>query len=112
MWSAQQSIKHPLGVTVYGSALLRTDPDSAQASVAVAAGRRKAEVYCEAAACRLGEVLHIEDVDPDKANQPSSHMRGPGAPADQDGGDAGGLGSGSLTIAAAVMIVYALLPEA
>jgi uncharacterized protein YggE len=35
MWAVQQSIKHPIGVTVYGSALLRTEPDVAIATIAI-----------------------------------------------------------------------------
>jgi uncharacterized protein YggE len=76
---------------------------------AVAAAREKAEAYCDAAGCRLGAVVHIEDVNPDTANVATrSHASVPG---DSDGPDDGNsLGSGSLTVAAAVMIVYSLLP--
>src|SRR5229473_3394794 len=114
-WPTNQSIEHPVGANVYGSAVLRTEPDRAVAEIgvvrvastakaafsetgkatdaveaganevtsvkylttqlaelraqarreAVAAARRKAEVYSEAAGVALGHVLHIEDVNPD-----------------------------------------------
>jgi len=42
---------------------------------AVAAAREKAEAYCKAAGIELGEVLHIEDVNPDQLRGNEGHTR-------------------------------------
>jgi uncharacterized protein len=51
-----------VGFDVLGKADLRAEARRQ----AVAAARRKAELYAEAAGVRLGAVLHIEDVDPEQ----------------------------------------------
>ncbi|MET9257904.1 SIMPL domain-containing protein [Streptomyces sp. NPDC003717] len=69
---------------------------------AVAAARRKAEVYAEAAGVRLGVVLHIQDVDAEYAAQ---RYRGHGG----GGGDSSGdLAPGMVEVSAAVLLGYAL----
>jgi len=55
---------HEIRSVAYETSRLRELREDARRG-AVAAARRKAEVYCEAAGCRVGSVLHIEDVDPD-----------------------------------------------
>jgi uncharacterized protein YggE len=35
-WPTNQSIEHPVGANVYGSAVLRTEPDRAVAEIGVA----------------------------------------------------------------------------
>lgn len=77
---------------------------------AVAAARRKAEVYCEAAGVALGHVLHIEDVNPDSM----VHRGGPVEAAGPDMDDevaSGALQSGSLVVSAAAMMTWSILND-
>ena len=78
---------------------------------AVEAARRKAEIYCEAAGIRLGQVIHIEDVNPDIGQYRSSgHSAGEVVPADE--ADSGmGLKPGSLVISAAVAMTFSILHD-
>ncbi|MEV4516627.1 SIMPL domain-containing protein [Dactylosporangium sp. NPDC049525] len=71
---------------------------------AVAAARAKAELYAEAAAVRLGAVLHIEDVDADRpgAERYRSHAS---AAADAAGQD---FVPGQIVVNAAVMLGFAI----
>ncbi|MEU3659019.1 SIMPL domain-containing protein [Streptomyces sp. NPDC032940] len=69
---------------------------------AVAAARRKAEVYAEAADVRLGPVVHIQDVDAESAVQ---RYRGHGA---GGGASAGDLAPGTVEVSAAVVLGYSL----
>ena len=74
---------------------------------AVAAARAKAEVYAHAADVQLGRVLHIEDVNPDSLAQRShspdidltEHAEGDDEPSP----------AGSLVVAAAAMVCFALV---
>jgi uncharacterized protein YggE len=79
-------------------------------TAAIVAARAKAELYCEAAGCRAGAVTHIEDLDPSRFPVATSRdtrepQRAP------DSGDDSSFGSGSLSVVAAVMVSYAILPE-
>jgi len=70
--------------------------------LAVTAARRKAELYAEAAEVRLGAVLHVEDVDPERAGAESYRGHGSGgASAAED------LASGHVVVSAAVILGFA-----
>ncbi|MFD8980311.1 SIMPL domain-containing protein [Streptomyces sp. NPDC059564] len=73
--------------------------------LAVAAARRKAEVYAEACGVRLGPVVHIQDVDPERFR---GHGRDSGGSEgyEQDGA----LSPGSVRVDAAVLLGFGLLP--
>ena len=70
---------------------------------AVAAARRKAEVYAEAAGVQLGAVLHIQDVDAEsyEFRQYRGHGGGGGA-------SAGDLAPGMVQVAAGVVLGFSL----
>lgn len=73
---------------------------------AVHAARAKALVYCEAANVGLGQVMHIEDVNPDRlAGMPYAHAQ-PEIPVDDDG-RVGAFDPGAVSVRAAVFVVYA-----
>ncbi|MEV0720484.1 SIMPL domain-containing protein, partial [Asanoa sp. NPDC050611] len=71
---------------------------------AVAAARGKAELYAEAAGVRLGAVLHIEDVDPDRVGPERyrSHSSAQADASDQD------LAPGHVVVSAAVTLGFDL----
>lgn len=81
---------------------------------AVEAARRKAELYCEAAGVRLGHVIHIEDVNPDRTiglyRAGGAHGEAPSPEEDQDSVPSG-LQPGSLVVEAAVVLTYTLLHD-
>lgn len=70
---------------------------------AVAAARRKAELYAEAADIRLGAVVHVEDVDPEGVG--AERYRGHGS-----GGAAAGedLAPGHVIVSAAVILGFSI----
>jgi uncharacterized protein YggE len=70
---------------------------------AVAAARRKAELYAQAAGVRLGAVLHIDDVDPEQAGfeRYRGHDTG-GAATPQN------LAPGHVVVSAAVILGFAI----
>ncbi|MGW7339179.1 SIMPL domain-containing protein [Streptomyces sp. NPDC054808] len=68
---------------------------------AVAAARRKAEVYTEAAGVRLGPVVHIQDVDAESFAQYRGHGRA-------DAGAAGDLAPGAVQVSAGVVLGFSL----
>ncbi|GAA3656991.1 SIMPL domain-containing protein [Lentzea roselyniae] len=70
---------------------------------AVAAARRKAELYAEAALVRLGSVVHIEDVDPEKAG--GGRYRGHGGGGDASADD---LAPGHVVVMAAVILGFSI----
>ncbi|MEV5610784.1 SIMPL domain-containing protein [Streptomyces sp. NPDC052225] len=72
---------------------------------AVAAARRKAEVYAEAAGVRLGRVVHIQDVDPESVGVRTHGGRLGGDPETD-----GVLAPGAVKVEAAVLLGYGLLP--
>jgi len=69
---------------------------------AVAAARRKGELYAEAALVRLGAVVHIEDVDPEKL---SGGYRGHGSGGEASAGD---LAPGHVVVSAAVILGFSI----
>jgi uncharacterized protein len=71
---------------------------------AVTAARRKAALYAEAAEVRLGDVVHVEDVDPERfgAERYRSHGDAVGATSDAD------LAPGHVVISAAVILGFAI----
>jgi uncharacterized protein YggE len=82
----------------------------AEARVAsIHAAQRKAEVYCEAAGVRLGRVIHIEDVNPDRGLYRSGHEQPGGL--EEEPETSGALQPGSVVIQAAVMLSFSLIPE-
>lgn len=73
---------------------------------AVVAARRKAELYAEAAAVRLGAVLHIEDVDPERVGNEyyrGHNMGGAASPED--------LAPGHVVVLAAVILGFSINHE-
>jgi uncharacterized protein YggE len=74
---------------------------------AVAAAHEKAEIYCHAAGVSLGTVLSIEDVNPDVVRGSGEGQTSSEAPSD-DTGPARALAPGSIVVAAAVSIVFAI----
>jgi uncharacterized protein YggE len=73
---------------------------------AIQSARKKAEVYAQAAGVRLGAVLHIEDVNPDELSRGGHGGNVDLTAHDETSTDA--LRSGSITIAAAVMIGFSI----
>ena len=74
--------------------------------LAVASARAKAENYCDAAGVEIGEVIHIEDMNPDNAAR-----RGYSAETSDwmSGGDDGGaMNPGDLPVSGAVKIMFSL----
>ena len=74
---------------------------------AVAAAREKAVVYGEAAGVGVGQVLHIEDVNPSALRGSEGHVRV--EPRIDDEGEAGAFDPGSITVGAAVLVAYELV---
>lgn len=68
---------------------------------AVAAARRKADLYAEAAGVRLGPVIHIDDQDPERMELTRGHV---------GGGDGSGedLAPGHVVVSAAVVLGFAI----
>ncbi len=71
---------------------------------AVEAAHYKAALYCEAGKVRLGEVLHIEDVNPDQLRGYEGHVFYEVAPDDE--GPVQAIDPGSIVVRAAVMMSY------
>lgn len=71
---------------------------------AVAAARRKAQLYAEAAGVRLGAVVHIDDVDPDKLSEGAyrSHSAARSEASAED------LAPGHVVVSAAVILGFAI----
>jgi hypothetical protein len=79
---------------------------------AVLAARTKAEVYCEAAGVRLGNVVHIEDQNPEMILRGMhGHHGAPLEFFEDESGTPGALASGSLVITAAVTVGFSLLRD-
>jgi uncharacterized protein len=74
---------------------------------AVAAARRKAELYAEAAGIRLGNVVHIEDIDADDPRNQGyrSHSSYAAAAAEAD------LAPGNVVVSAAVVLGLAIIRD-
>jgi uncharacterized protein YggE len=73
---------------------------------AVAAARRKAELYAEAAGVRLGAVLHIDDVDPEQVGVERYRGHGSGGAA-----SAQDLAPGHVVVSAAVILGFSITHE-
>ena len=73
---------------------------------AVAAAREKAENYCKAAGVSLGNVLHIEDVNPDMLRGREGHTYTQVLVDDDSPPQA--FSTGSIAVQGAVMITYSL----
>lgn len=73
---------------------------------AFAAARRKGELYAEEAGLRLGEVLHVEDVNPDGVRGRESH--GADAVGLESEGDGQSSTPGSIQVQAAVQVMFAI----
>ena len=74
---------------------------------AFAAARRKGELYAEEAGVRLGEVLHVEDVNPDAVRGRGGHGADASAlESDDDGTQAST--PGSIQVQAAVQVMFAI----
>lgn len=74
---------------------------------AFAAARRKAELYAEEAGVRVGDVLHVEDVNPDSVRSRASH--GADASTLESEGDALQPSTpGSIQVQAAVQVMFAI----
>ena len=80
---------------------------------AIRAARAKAEIYCQAAEVRLGNVIHIEDVNPDYLRMPVVSQMGVGReiPEPDDSAAPGMLESGSLIVNAAVTVGFTLIHD-
>jgi len=73
---------------------------------AVAAARAKAELYCQAAGVGVGEVLAIEDVNPESLSGRSEGHTYREPVAVNDSGEPGAIDPGAITVGAAVYVVY------
>lgn len=73
---------------------------------AFAAARRKGELYAEEAGLRLGEVLHVEDVNPDGLRGRESH--GADEASLESEGDGQVSTPGSIQVKAAVQVMFAI----
>ncbi|MFV2017303.1 SIMPL domain-containing protein [Micromonospora sp. LOL_023] len=69
----------------------------------VAAARRKAELYAEAAGVRLGAVVHIDDVDPENVGHERYRGHGSGGQA-----SAQDLAPGHVVVSAAVILGFSI----
>jgi uncharacterized protein YggE len=80
---------------------------------AIRAARAKAEIYCQAAEVRVGNVVHIEDVNPDYLMMRGVGHMGVGReiPEQDDSAVPGMLESGSLIVSAAVTVGFTLLHD-
>jgi len=76
---------------------------------AVAAAREKAAVYAVAASKGVGDVLHIEDVNPDQLRGGEGHVQNE-VECDDDA-PVGAFDPGSIAVGAAVLIVFGLTDE-
>ncbi|MEM9460391.1 MAG: SIMPL domain-containing protein [Myxococcota bacterium] len=73
---------------------------------AFGAARRKAELYAKEADIRVGDVLHIEDVNPDSLRRRESH--GMDIDLSADDAAARAVAPGSINVNAAVMVSFAI----
>ncbi len=71
---------------------------------AIVAAWEKAEVYCQAAGVILGKVMHIEDINPDRLRGREGHLVR--EPVVDDEGPIQAIDPGSISVGAAVMVVF------
>jgi len=131
--NTQQAIPNPSGISVFGSSIVRVEPDVASLSFAVVAAgaaeiagadlqttrleearrraieaaREKALVYCTAAGVTLGLPIHIEDVNPDILNGSRGGHVLSSKPPSENVGTLRAFDPGWIAINAAVQVVYA-----
>ena len=72
--------------------------------LAIVSAREKALNYCQAAGVELGEVLHIEDLNPDSLERQSYAAGGMAA----SGGSEGAMNPGELQVSGAVKVIFSL----
>lgn len=78
---------------------------------AIDAARRKAALYADAAGVGLGPVLHVEDRDPEVLARESAYHTPPERPHDDEGALDGPTPPGSVAVAAAATVLFAILPR-
>jgi len=78
---------------------------------ALEAARIKAESYCTAAGARLGRVIHSEDIDPGELSSRRGHGEDFDLTAHDESSEQGAADPGSITVAAAVMVGFALINQ-
>jgi len=76
--------------------------------LAIVAAREKALNYCQAAGVELGEVIHIEDLNPDSLERSGYGTRGGADWMSGDAGDEGAMNPGDLQVSGAVKVIYSL----
>ena len=67
-------------------------------------------MYCQAAGVKLGNIVHIEDLNPDSLGR-GGHGESVDLTAHDEDSDIGTLQSGSLVVSAAVLVGYTLLHD-
>ena len=75
---------------------------------AVESARKKAELYAEATGVKLGHLLHLEDINPESFKE-RFHAPDVDLTAHDEAADPQNLQPGSVTVAGAVAVVYAIL---
>lgn len=93
-----------IGQVSFGTTKIREVRQEAR-KLAVVAALEKAQNYCDAAGVALGQIVHIEDVDP-RTLQAGEVPRGGGAAGAMADGDAAALDPSLLEVAAAVLVSY------
>jgi len=73
---------------------------------AVRAAQEKAENYCNTVGVKLGSVIHIEDVNPDRLNNRSSHVHISQEAKPDDDESVRAIDPGSIVVSAAVLLAY------
>jgi uncharacterized protein len=73
---------------------------------AINAAHEKAEIYCKAAGVNLGEVIHIEDLNPDQLQRPIVHSSRQEVISLADEGEVQAFDPSSIVVAGAVMVAY------
>lgn len=73
---------------------------------AVVAAQEKAHVYAQAAGVSLGQILHLEDINPDQLRGDEGHVVH--EPDIDDEGPLSAFDPGSITVGAAVILTYSL----
>ena len=71
---------------------------------AIAAAQEKANVYCKAASVKLGNIIHIEDVNPDQLGVVRSHVHV--TPQLEDDGPLQAFDPTSIVVSGAVLVAY------
>ena len=72
---------------------------------AIEAAREKAELYCQAAGVRLGKVLHIEDVNPERLGNREGHST---REVQSDEGEMKAFDPASIVVGGAVQVAFGI----